>query len=189
VRRIVVGMSGASGAIYGVRLLQVLHARPDIETYLVTSKAASLTVGYETAFDPEEVLGLADRVFGNDEIAAPIASGSFRTDGMIIAPCSMKTLSAVATSYTDSLLARAADVCLKERRKLVLVTRETPLHLGHLRLMTAVTEMGAIVLPPAPGFYSKPKTVEDIVDHTVMKVLDQFGIDASLVPRWEGFSG
>jgi flavin prenyltransferase len=185
-RRIVVGISGASGAIYGVRLLQVLRAQPDVETHLVISKAALLTIAHETPFDPEAVTSLADRVYDQGDIAASIASGSFRTAGMVIAPCSMKTLSAVASSYTDNLMARAADVCLKERRKLVLVVRETPLHLGHLRLMTAVTEMGAVVLPPVPALYARPRTVGEIVDHTVGKVLDQFGVEANLMERWSG---
>jgi 4-hydroxy-3-polyprenylbenzoate decarboxylase len=187
-RRIVIGISGASGAIYGVRLLQVLRAQPEIETHVVMSKAALLTIAHETPFDPEAVTALADRVYDQGDIGASIASGSFRTEGMVIAPCSMKTLSAVASSYTDNLMSRAADVCLKERRKLVLVVRETPLHLGHLRLMTAVTEMGAVVLPPVPAFYARPRTVEAIVDHTVGKVLDQFGVEANVMDRWSGLS-
>lgn len=183
--RIVVGISGASGAIYGVRTLEVLR-KLGVETHLVLSETAGETIEYETPYTVEAVKELATRVYPVDDVAAAISSGSFRTEGMIIAPCSIKTLSGIANSYNDNLLTRAADVTLKERRKLVLVVRETPLHLGHLRLMTAVTEMGAVVLPPMPAFYHKPQTVDDIIGQTVGKMLDQFGLEASLFTRWSG---
>lgn len=185
-RRIVVGISGSSGAIYGVRLVQVLSEQPDIETHLIMSNAARATISYETDHSPDDVAALADRVYDEKNIAAAPASGTFLTAGMIVAPCSMKTLSAVANSFGDNLLSRAADVCLKERRKLVLVVRETPLHLQHLRLMTQVTEAGAVVLPPVPGMYIRPTTIEQLVDHTITKILDQFDIDAGLIERWSG---
>ncbi|HYF75624.1 MAG TPA: UbiX family flavin prenyltransferase [Symbiobacteriaceae bacterium] len=183
--RIVVGISGASGAIYGVRTLQALR-HLGVETHLVLSETAGETITYETPYTVDDVLAMADKVYPVNDVAAAISSGSFRTDGMIIAPCSIKTLSGVANSYNENLLTRAADVSLKERRRLVLVVRETPLHLGHLRLMTAVTEMGAVLLPPMPAFYHKPQTIDDIVNQTVGKVLDQFGLDASLFKRWTG---
>ncbi len=183
--RIVLGISGASGAIYGVRTLQVL-SRLGVETHLVLSGTAGQTIEYETPYRLDEVVALASKVYPVHDVGAAISSGSFRTDGMIVAPCSIKTLSGIANSYNDNLLTRAADVSLKERRKLVLVVRETPLHLGHLRLMTAVTEMGAVVLPPMPSFYHKPQTIDDIVGQTVGKILDQFGLDASLFKRWTG---
>jgi flavin prenyltransferase len=186
--RIVVGISGASGAIYGVRLLQVLR-QLGVETHVVLSDTAGETIAFETEYALDQVLALAHKVYPISDVSAAISSGSFRTDGMVVAPCSMKTLSGLANSYNDNLLTRAADVTLKERRKLVLVVRETPLHLGHLRLMTAVTEMGAVVLPPMPAFYHKPKTIDDIIDQTVGKVLDQFGLEASLFKRWTGFDG
>ena len=186
VRRLIVGISGSSGAIYGVRLVEVLSSVPDVETHVVVSSGAEATISYETGRDPARVRALADYVYGNSKVGAALASGTFVTDGMIVAPCSMKTLSSIANSYGSTLIARAADVCLKERRKLVLVTRETPLHLGHLRLMSSVTEAGAVVLPPVPGFYTRPESVEDIVDHTVTKILDQFGIETDLIERWAG---
>lgn len=182
------GISGASGTIYGVRLLQVLRDTP-IETHLIMTEAAKRVAGLETGYTPEQVETLADAVYRNDEIDAPVSSGSFRTLGMIVAPCSIKSLSAIAHSYNDTLLARAADVVLKERRKLVLVVRETPLHLGHLRLMAEVTEYGAVVLPPVPAFYHQPQTIADIVDQTVGKMLDQFGLEHRLFERWSGGSG
>ncbi|MBX6377267.1 MAG: UbiX family flavin prenyltransferase [Clostridia bacterium] len=185
VRRIVVGMSGSSGAIYGVRLLQVLRDL-GVETHLVLSEGAARTLTLETPWSAEDVRRLAHAVYDDGDLAAAVSSGSFPTDGMVVVPCSIKTLSAVANSYNATLLARAADVTLKERRRLVLVVRETPLHLGHLRLMAAVTEMGGVVLPPIPAFYHRPRTVQDIVDHTVGKVLDQFGLDARLFRRWTG---
>lgn len=183
--RIVVGISGASGAIYGVRTLEVLH-RLGVETHLVLSDTAGKTIEFETSRRLDDVVSLATRVYPVHDVGAAVSSGSFKTDGMVVAPCSIKTLSGIANSYNDNLLTRAADVSLKERRKLVLVVRETPLHLGHLRLMTAVTEMGAVLLPPVPSFYHLPTTIDDIVNQTVGKVLDQFGLDASLFKRWTG---
>ncbi|MCC7104484.1 MAG: UbiX family flavin prenyltransferase [Chloroflexi bacterium] len=184
--RLIVGISGATGAIYGVRLLQILRDLPDVESHLIVSNAARLTIEYETEYAAEEVFGWADVRYDHQDVAAAIASGTFVTAGMVVAPCSMKSLAEIANSLNANLLARAADVCLKERRKLVLVVRETPLHYGHLRLMTEVTLSGAVVLPPVPGFYHRPKTILDLVDHTITKVLDQFGLDAALMPRWQG---
>jgi len=184
--RLVVGISGSTGAIYGVRLLEVLHGSPDIETHLVVSEPAKQTIAYEVGRDPDDVLALANVVYDYRDIGAAISSGSFPTDGMVIAPCSIKSLSAVANSFNDNLLTRAADVTLKERRKLVMVVRETPLHRGHLRLMLEVTENGGVILPPMPSFYHRPKTVDDIVNHTVQRVLDQFGIEKGLFQRWTG---
>jgi 4-hydroxy-3-polyprenylbenzoate decarboxylase len=183
--RIIVGISGASGAIYGVRMLQVLTKLP-VETHLVMSRAAEMTLAYETDLTPKDVRALADVVHGFGDVGAPIASGSFRTMGMVIAPCSVHSMAEIATGVTANLLTRAADVVLKERRRLVLLVRETPLHLGHLRAMTQVTEMGAIVMPPVPAFYTMPSTVDDIVNHTVGRALDLFGIDSGLVRRWPG---
>jgi flavin prenyltransferase len=186
-RRIVVGISGASGAIYGVRLLEVLAARDDVETHLVVSSGATATIRYETDRDPEELVALATAVYAPTDLAAALASGTFLTSGMVIAPCSMGTLSRVATSANDNLIGRAADVHLKERRPLVLVVRETPLHAGHLRLMLDVTTAGAIVLPPVPGFYQRPATIAEVVDHTIGKVLDLLGVtDHGLFRRWTG---
>jgi 4-hydroxy-3-polyprenylbenzoate decarboxylase len=184
--RLVVGISGSTGAIYGVRLLEVLHTSPEVETHVVVSEPAKQTIEYETGWRVSDVLDMASVVYDYRDIGAAISSGSFRTDGMIIAPCSIKTLSSVANSYNDNLLARAADVTLKERRKLVLVVRETPLHRGHLRLMMEVTENGGVILPPMPSFYHLPKTVDDIVNHTVQRALDQFGIEKGLFQRWTG---
>jgi len=187
VRRIVVGISGASGAIYGVRLLEVLAERDDIETHAIVSSAAETTIRYETGRDPAEVSKLADVAYGERDLAASLASGTFLTDGMVVAPCSMRTLSGVANSANDNLIVRAADVHLKERRRLVLVVRETPLHAGHLRLMSDATTAGAVILPPVPGFYQRPETIADIVDHTIGKVLDVLGIhDHELFRRWNG---
>jgi 4-hydroxy-3-polyprenylbenzoate decarboxylase len=185
-RRLVVGISGSSGAVYGARLLEVLAGLPDVETHLVMTAGAEATIGYETSYDPDQVRAFADVSYDDANVGAAIASGTFLTDGMIVAPCSIKTLSAIAHSYADTLLVRAADVALKERRRLVLVVRETPLHLGHLHLMTAATEAGAVILPPVPGFYTRPSTLAQVVDHTITKVLDQFGLEASLVGRWQG---
>jgi 4-hydroxy-3-polyprenylbenzoate decarboxylase len=184
-KRLIVGISGASGTIYGVRLLEVLR-QAAVEVHLVMSGSARRVVELESDYTVAEIEALADYIHDNDDIAAPISSGSFRTGGMIIAPCSIKSLSAIANSYNDTLLARAADVVLKERQKLVLVVRETPLHLNHLRLMTHVTECGGVILPPMPSFYHEPKTIDDIVNHTVGKVLDQFDVDHDLFHRWEG---
>ncbi len=179
-------MSGASGFVYGVRLLEVLKEAEGIETHLIISRGALTTMELETSLRPEQVEKLADHVHSPDNLAAPLSSGSFRTDGMIVAPCSMKSLSMIAHSLNDNLLIRAADVTLKERRKLVIIPRETPLHLGHLRAMTAVTEMGGIILPPVPSFYHGPKTIQDIIDQTVGKALDQFGVQHQLFNRWAG---
>ncbi len=184
--RLVVGISGASGILYGVRILEVLHTIPLIETHLVVSSGAALTLSLETTYHLNDVLKLADVVHDNTNLAAPISSGSFRMLGMVVAPCSMKSLAQIALSLNDNLLTRAADVTLKERRKLILVPRETPLHLGHLRHMTALTEMGAVILPPVPSFYHNPQTLLDIVDQTVGKILDQFGIEHNLFQRWGG---
>jgi polyprenyl P-hydroxybenzoate/phenylacrylic acid decarboxylase-like protein len=186
VRRLIVGLSGASGPHYGVRLLEVLRERTNFEIHLIMSRGARETIVYEMQRDPDEVLALGHVVHQEAELAAPLASGSFLTAGMVVAPCSMKTLSAVATSYNDNLITRAADVCLKERRPVVLVVRETPLHHGHIRLMEQATLAGATILPPVPGFYHRPRTIEDLVDHTVMKILDQLGIHLDLVRRWDG---
>jgi 4-hydroxy-3-polyprenylbenzoate decarboxylase len=187
-RRLIVGMSGASGAVYGIRLLEALRGL-SVETHLIMSAAAKKVVELETAYSAAQVEALAGVVYENDQVEAPVSSGSFQNLGMVVIPCTVKSLSAIANSYCDTLLARAADVALKERRRLVLVTRETPLHLGHLRLMTAVTEQGAVVLPPVPGFYHDPQTIDDLVAHTVGKVLDQFGLENDLFRRWEGGPG
>jgi 4-hydroxy-3-polyprenylbenzoate decarboxylase len=187
-QRLIVGISGASGTIYGVRLLEVLRDT-SVETHLIMSEAAKRVAELETGYTPQQVEALADAAYGNGEIDAPISSGSYPSLGMIVAPCSIKSLSAIAHSYDDTLMARAADVVLKERRKLVLVVRETPLHLGHLRLMAEVTEYGAVVLPPMPSFYHQPKTISDIVDQTVGKILDQFGLEHHLFRRWPGGRG
>jgi len=172
--------------IYGIRLLEVLRTIDEVETHLILTHGARVTVNLETSLTPEAVEGLADRVHDPANLAAPLSSGSFMTEGMIVAPCSMKSLSMIALSLAENLLVRAADVTLKERRKLVIIPRETPLHLGHLRAMIAVTELGGVILPPAPSFYHQPKTVADIVDHTVGKVLDQFRIPHRLFDPWAG---
>ena len=182
-RRLVVGITGASGVIYGIRLLQLLRDH-DVETHLVMTKAAKVTLAYESNLKTAEVHGLADVVYREDDIAAAISSGSFRSDGMIVAPCSMRSLSEIAAGTTASLLTRAADVTLKERRRLVLMVRETPLHLGHLRSMVAATEIGAIIYPPVPGFYAKPENLAEMIDHTLGRVLDLFDIDTGGVHRW-----
>ncbi len=186
--RLIVGISGASGVIYGIRLLEVLRGVDDVETHLVLTSAARRTIALETDFAVEHVEALADRVHRVGDLAAAISSGSFPSGGMVIAPCSMKTVSGIATSYSDNLLLRAADVTLKERRRLVLLVRETPLHLGHLRLLMQVTEMGAIVMPPVPAFYHRPTTLQEIIDQTVNRVLDLLDIDLAhdLFPRWQG---
>lgn len=185
-RRIIIGISGSTGAIYGVRLVEILAGAPDIETHLVMSNGARATIAYELGRDPDEVARMADVVHDERNVGASIASGSFLTDGMIVAPCSMRSLSAIANSFNDNLLVRAADVCLKERRRLVLLARETPLHAGHLRLMLDCTMAGAVVMPPSPAFYHRPETILDVVDHTLGKALDLFGIDAGLFRRWDG---
>ena len=185
-RRIIVGISGASGAIYGIRLLETLKATEGIECHLVMSPSAERTIVEETGRQPDHVRALADVVHPYEDIGAAIASGSFRTSGMIVAPCSIRTLSGGANSYNDKLLVRAADVCLKERRPLVLMVREAPLHLGHLELMTKATQHGAIILPPAPAFYARPQTIGDIVDHSTGKALDLVDVSHSLMKRWGG---
>lgn len=184
--RIVVGISGASGSIYGIRLLELLREVPGVETHLVVSAAGKLTLALESGRSVAEVNALAHHVHDERDIGASIASGSFRTAGMVVAPCSMRTLSAIVNSLSDNLLTRAADVVLKERRRLVLMPRESPLHLGHCRLLTAAAEMGALLVPPMPAFYTQPQTVQDLVDHSVGRVLDLFDIDSGLVRRWQG---
>lgn len=185
-KRIVVAITGASGAIYGIRTLEILRERSDTETHLVISDSGRATIAQETRRSIEEVRSLADVVHPFRELGASIASGSFRTDGMLVAPCSIRTLSAIANCATGDLVSRAADVVLKERRRLVLLVRETPLHAGHLRLMLQATENGAIVMPPVPAFYAEPASIEDLVDHTVGRALDLLGIDTELVNRWAG---
>ena len=184
--KLVIGISGASGAIYGIRLLEALNKLDGTETHLVVSRAAEITIASETPYSLAQVTALASHVYGEDDIGARIASGSLRHDGMVVIPCSVKTFSAIAHSYNANLLIRAADVTLKERRKLVLVVRETPFNLSHLRSLTALTEAGAVILPPCPAFYHNPVTIDDIVNHTVGKVLDQFGVEHDLFRRWDG---
>ncbi|MDR3618030.1 MAG: UbiX family flavin prenyltransferase [Paludisphaera borealis] len=184
-RRIIVGISGATGIAYGIRVLEFLRAA-DVETHLVVSKAGHLTRSYETDLSARELEALADVNYAPADVGAAIASGSFRTMGMVIAPCSIRTLAEVASCVTGSLLTRAADVCLKERRRVVLMVRETPLHAGHLRAMLGATEMGAVVMPPTPAFYTRPRTIQDIVDHTAARALDLFDIETPGVPRWSG---
>jgi len=187
-QRIIIGLTGASGAIYGIRLLEVLRSVAEIETHLIVSAAAKQTIALETSYRLRDVLAMADVVYEDRDIAAAISSGSFITSGMIIMPCSIKTLSGIANSYNDTLITRAADVVLKQKRKLILGVRETPLHLGHLRLMMNVIEIGAIIFPPMPAFYHQPETVKDIVDQTVNRILDQYGITLpqTLFTRWQG---
>lgn len=184
-KRIIVGISGASGALYGIRALQALKDVPEIETHLIVSPAGKRTIVEETDWSVEQVEALASVVHPHRDIGASISSGSFRTAGMLVAPCSIKSLSAIVHSYNDNLLARAADVCLKERRALVLLVREAPLHLGHLELLAQAARYGAVILPPVPAFYSRPRTLEDIVDHTVGRALDQFDVPHQLVKRWK----
>lgn len=183
-RKLIVGISGASGVVYGIRLLQALRIA-GVETHLILSKAAEMTLAYETDLKPRDVRALADVSYAIGDVGAPCASGSFPSDGMVIAPCSMKTLAEIATGVTANLLSRAADVALKERRRLVLMARETPLTLVHLRNMTTVTEMGGIIAPPVPAFYAKPDSLDDMIDHSVGRVMDLFGIQSDLVRRWK----
>ncbi len=185
---LIIGITGASGAIYGIRLLEVLSSNKEVETHLIISEVGEEIIRHETDWGLEQVRALADVCYDINDIGARLSSGSFKRDGMVIAPCSMKTLSALANSYTDNLITRAADIALKERKRLVLLARETPLHLGHLRNMVKLTEMGAIVFPPIPAFYHKPETIRDLVDHTVGKVLDVFDIKHDLFKRWEGLN-
>lgn len=185
-RRLIVGISGSSGAIYGYRMLQELAGHDEVETHLVMSAAARRTIRDELDVDAEEVSALATHAWSIRDIGAALASGSFSTAGMIVAPCSIKTLSGIAHSYADNLLVRAADVTLKEQRRLVLLVRETPLHIGHLRLMSSAAEAGAVILPPLPAFYNRPRTIMDIVDHTVGRTLDLFAINHALTSEWTG---
>lgn len=187
-KRLIVGISGASGAIYGVRLLKVLQLLPEVESHLIISQAARQTLALETDYSLREVQALADVVHDARNIAASISSGSFKTTGMVVLPCSIKTLSGIVNSYTDDLLTRAADVVLKERRPLVLAVRETPLHLGHLRLMTQAAELGAIIMPPVPAFYHRPQSINEIIDQTVNRIVDQFDLElpSDLFTRWSG---
>jgi 4-hydroxy-3-polyprenylbenzoate decarboxylase len=181
--RLIVGISGASGVLYGVRFLKIVSELP-LEIHLVISDAAKKNLEIETAFSATDLAAMVHRVYEQGDMGAAISSGSFLTLGMVVIPCSIKTLSGVAHSFNDTLLIRAADVCLKERRKTVLVVRETPLHLGHLKLMARATEMGAIIFPPVPAFYHKPEKIEDIIDHSIGKILDQFSIEHHLFKRW-----
>ncbi len=186
---LIIGITGATGAIYGIRLLETLTEMADVKTHLVISSAGEEIIKHETDYKPDAVKALADVAYDIDDVGAAIASGSFRREGMIVAPCTMKTMSALANSYTDNLIARTGDVTIKERKPLILVVRETPLHLGHLRSMVRLTEMGAILLPPVPSFYNKPKTVDDIINSTVGRVLDLINIEHNLYKRWGGLKG
>jgi 4-hydroxy-3-polyprenylbenzoate decarboxylase len=183
---LIIGITGATGVIYGIRILEFLSSLKDVETHLVISKAGETIIKYETQWKIEDVRKLASFSYDIDDVSARISSGSFLRDGMIIAPCTVKTLSAVANSYTDNLIVRAADVTLKERKRLLLLVRETPLHLGHLRNMKRLTEMGAIIMPPVPAFYHRPKTIEDLIDYNVGRALDMFDIKHNLFQRWSG---
>ena len=185
-RRLVVGISGASGAIYGIRFLELLRGVPQLETHLVISDAGRRTIAEETDWAVRDVEALATRKYSDKDIGAALASGSFKTEGMVIVPCSIKSASAVAHCVSDTLMARAADVTLKEGRPLILLVRETPLHLGHLRVLTQLAEMGAVILPPMPAFYNRPKQIDEIVDHTLARVLDRLHLPQSLVPEWRG---
>lgn len=183
---LIVGITGASGVIYGIRLLEVLSTNKAVETHLIISETGEKNIRYETDWKVEQVKALADFYYDIHDTGARIASGSFKRDGMVIAPCSMKTLSALANLYTDNLLTRSADVTLKERQRLVLLPRETPLHLGHLRNMEKLAEIGAVILPPIPAFYHKPQTIQELIDHIIGKVLDILDIEHNLFPRWSG---
>ena len=185
-KRLVIGMSGSSGVIYGIRMLEALAQDPEVETHLILSQAAKMNIGIETQWSVADVEALADEVHNNKNIGASIASGSYKTAGMIVVPCSMKTLSGIANSYAENLIIRAADVMLKERRQLVIVPRESPLHTGHCELMLKASQIGAIICPPSPSFYTSPKTVDDIINHTVARVLDLFDIETDNLKRWQG---
>ncbi|MCX7202626.1 MAG: UbiX family flavin prenyltransferase [Burkholderiales bacterium] len=187
-RRLIVAITGASGAVYGVRLLQLLREVPGMRTHLVVTPAGWMNIEHEMSLPRRDVEALADTVHAVRDVGASIASGSFQTDGMVVAPCSMRTLGSIAHGLSDNLVTRAADVALKERRRLVLMVRETPLNLAHLRNMTAVTEMGGMIFPPVPAFYNAPQTVQDLVDHTVGRVLDVLGIEQSVSPAWPGLT-
>jgi 4-hydroxy-3-polyprenylbenzoate decarboxylase len=184
-KRLIVGISGATGAIYGVRMLEILAKIDELETHLVLSKAAKMTIQVETPYSVKDVEAMADVVHDVNNVGASISSGSFRTEGMVIAPCSMKSMGGIAHSLGADLLVRAADVVLKERKKLVLMVRETPLHLGHLEAMASLARMGAVIFPPVPAFYHRPKTLDDVINQTVTRVLDQFDIDVKLFQRWD----
>ncbi len=184
--KLIVGITGASGVIYGIRLLEVLSSVKSVETHLIVSRQAETNIRVETDWNVEQVKALANFSYDIGNSGARLASGSFRSDGMVVAPCTIKTMSALANSYSENLLLRAGDVTLKERKRLVLLVRETPLHIGHIRNMERLTEMGAIIMPPVPAFYHKPKTIQDIIDHTVGKVLDMFDIPHNLFTRWAG---
>jgi len=188
VKRIVVGISGASGVIYGIRMLEVLKTIDEVETHLVMSRFGRMNIEIETAHTPQYVESLADEVHNYSNQAASISSGSFKTDGMVVAPCSMKTLSAIANSSADSLLVRAADVVLKERRTLVLMPREVPLHVGHCKLLYEAAQLGAVIAPPMPAFYNHPQTIDDLVNHSVGRVLDLFDLDVGILKRWGGLN-
>ena len=185
-KRIIIGISGASGVIYGIRMLEILKAIDGVETHLVMSRYARMNIEIETTHTPQQVEALADVMHSVGNQAASISSGSFKTDGMVIAPCSMKTLSAVANSYADSLLARAAAVVLKEQRRLVLMPREVPLHVGQCKLLYEAAQLGAVIAPPMPAFYNQPQTIDDLINHSVGRVLDLFDLDVGILKRWEG---
>jgi 4-hydroxy-3-polyprenylbenzoate decarboxylase len=183
---LIIGITGSTGVIYGIRMLEVLSSMHDVETHLVISEAGETTIRYETDKNVNDVKKLASCSYDIKDVAAQISSGSFKRDGMIVAPCTIKTMSGIANSYNENLLIRSADVTLKECKKLLLMVRETPLHLGHLRMMERLTEMGAVIMPPAPAFYTRPRTIEEIIDHMVGKMLDIFNIEHSLFHRWSG---
>ena len=184
--RLIVGITGASGVIYGIRLLEMLRTLPDVESHLILSSGAKLNIALETAWQPKAVEALADVVYSDNDLAASISSGSCKVDGMVIIPCSMKTLSGVVNSYADNLIVRAADVTLKEQRRLVLVPRESPLHVGHTRLLHEAAIMGAVICPPAPAFYNNPQTIDDVINHTAGRILDLFGLECGTITRWQG---
>ena len=185
-KRIIIGITGASGVIYGIRMLEILKDIPDIETHLVITSGAKLNISLETDFEIKDIKGLANVVHNNRNLAASIASGSFQTEAMIVIPCSMRTLSGIATSYASNLIVRAADVVLKEKRKLIVVPRETPLHTGHCELLHKISLMGAYVVPPNPAFYNHPESIDDIINHTVGRILDLIELDPEIVQRWQG---
>ncbi len=187
--RLIIGISGASGVIYGIRILEMLRSFEQVETHLVMSRYGRLNIELETQYTPCEVEALADVLHNERNQAASISSGSFGVDGMIVAPCSMKTLSGIVHSYADSLLVRAADVCLKERKQLVLMPRETPLHTGHCKLLYEASQLGAIIAPPLPAFYAMPQSLDDLINHTASRVLDLFGLDTGQLKRWQGVTG
>ena len=183
---LIIGISGSSGVLYGIRLLEILQQQDAIETHLVLTQSARLTIPIETDYSVDDVESLADVEHSPDDLTAAISSGSFVTGGMIVAPCSMKTLSGIVHSYADNLLIRAADVCLKEQRRLVVMPREAPLHVGHCKLLYEAAQMGVVIMPPMPAFYGRPRTIDDLVNNTLGRTLDMFGIDAGIVQRWEG---